>query len=395
MLSRNLLKFMEYEQNTNYIPNKTCMKIKSDDPDFIYAPENKKWFQVKSYWVPKEEIIYKTATSYLCNFFNKENKILFIVHPLSTINLKDKEPGPIFNALATSSTRTLLVYPLDRPDFLFFAKTSIHKKDFYRVVNKNQVLYCIDANIVLDNSQLPINYFREVLSVYISEESKENNENNENENNENGSGGMVIREIPKDLLEDKIEIMPCFALYTKQKYSSIPLYNMIHISGLNSYDWINKYIIKPFVKKYLQLEINNGITFECHSQNLLIEIKNDQPYNFYFRDLDGLDFDNNYRKHINIFYIENPDEYLDKYEDLPIGSYSYFLNGIINGLSFDEIEKEKLVEMFKKTLQDELLLYGVRTYKIDDEYKILNESIKKIKNKKIKNVSAQRKKLQN
>lgn len=133
---------------------------------------------------------------------------------------------------------------------------SIFKGLFKRQVSKEEAEFSLIVNRLLNfyNTKLPKNFhhFPEILSVYSL------------------FGGMIIREIPEKLLLSKIEIIPMFSLHIRQPDGTLPILQMM--KNENPIEWINKHIIYPFVKEILHLYIKNGIMFEAHAQNLLLEV---------------------------------------------------------------------------------------------------------------------------
>jgi len=367
MLPLNIKKLMEYEKNTNYQWIDDC------NEKTYYSPENANWFKIESYWLSKKDVHFFKSESKLNDLFFKDDKILFLVHPESIDYfsfLKEEERGPTFKGLATSSYRTILIF---YGEYFFFAKLSVNKKfgNINRNIPKNEIIRSIGMNLILKNSNLSITYFPEILGVIpINLE----------------SGGMIIREIPENLLE--LELMPIFSLFTKQEDGRIPLLNMSKEIGFTT--WIKKYIFEPFAKEYLYLAIN-GLTLEPHSQNLLLKIKNGKPCGFCHRDLNGFNYNlTNYSidKLPSLGYI-----YKEYCQDTSIQNLSsslsaYFQKWVIYGISeiSTELDYLQMSRLFRKTLEREFLNYGIRTI-IDHEYINIQKYIEKIKNKKLKNVS--------
>ena len=388
-ISENILELMKYEQNVNitkykhenYIWNPCNRRISAIDKDYKYSPESHEWFKLKSYWVPIEnmevEKYYTDSNKYLLDYLIQNNKVLFIVHPICEnlyTDFEKYEKGPSLNAFATSSTRTVLVYPDDNPKLLFFAKLSLDKKNFDKLVSRDETFFSIISSQLFESGKtfLPKNfkYFPEILGIFPKTEKNRK------------IGGMIIRQIPSELLKSEINLMPMFALYTRQKNGKIPIISMIEKSQLNNLNWIQKYLITPFTIQFLELQINNGIITESHGQNLLIQINDYEIINFYYRDLDGVEFDLEYREKIGISTPENVKEYwkICTYDEHLTESHIYFLFILAAIAKTLNISPYILSDMFIKTLQSEFLKYCPEIFIIDSKYKNFMTIIKTIQN---------------
>ena len=356
----NVQKLMNYERNLDnnlyrnglikWKPRSSKLGVKYKD----FSPEVGKWFKVKSYWLPLEAVTYFQDISTLNSYFIKEKKILFLIHPIMTYDFQGIEEGPIFNALATSSIRTVLVYPENNIELLFFAKLSLFKDLFKREISIEEAQFSITVNQLLNfcKSDLPKNFrhFPEVLSVYSK------------------FSGMIIREIPKELLKCEVEIIPMFSLYIPQRDGTILISEMIKKQNISVLMWIRKYIICPFVKESLHLYIKNGIMFESHAQNLLLEIIDGNATGiFYHRDMDGSNFEIKNK----IKYPENITSYYENtlYADLEQSPHDYlliilFAISLIKDLN---VSYKDLFTIFKEELEKELLYYNTTKYDINEK----------------------------
>ncbi len=349
-----LQKLMEYEKNTNKIhhPSKIIPLNNFQDP--FYAPEQANVFNIPSYWVDNTNFHCFFTDTPLISQFIKDNLILFLIHPESDdfYNIDRSFPGPIFSAIATSSSRTVLLMLNNLP--ICFAKVSLNKEisGVVRTVLKGEISRSVGTTMILDDLKqknlLPrtFNYFREVISFIPHGLER---------------GGMIIREIPSQLLTNSdFELMPVFSLFTEQSNKEIPIYKLSKGQDLDKYIY-NKIII-PFIDEFFSLAFL-GISTESHAQNLLIDIKSG---NFYYRDFSG--FTINMKKCPSLYSTHL---YMDKMEQdywqkehnkrLQKSLFTYFLGSIIYGLSeVTKIPYERLEFFVNHYTCKYLLKYKVR-----------------------------------
>lgn len=242
-----------------------------------YKPENSQIFEVTSYWVDKKELhFFESAyiSDQLKNLFQRAHQgrqqALFLVHPESESlfhKFLEKAPtGPRFWATSTASSRTLLMWPEGRPELAFFGKLSLNKEigGVVRTIPRGEVARSLGTNEVLylNANKLPssFHFMPESLSLIpIGFE----------------RGGMIIREIPKDLASGKRRFIPLFSLYAERGEKMPLLAEMINQSGLNPQAFVKSKIITPFVKQWMELVLVHGISMEPHAQNVLIGLNSE------------------------------------------------------------------------------------------------------------------------
>lgn len=355
-LPKHLRIFMEYEKNTNRLCYSSKIVPYDNFQDPFYSPEKGNIFEIKSYWLKKTDVCFFSTETFLLEHFNRENKVLFLIHPESEdfySELDKTDQGPTFKAIATSSSRTVLLILENVP--LCFAKLSLNKKigGSIRTIPQGEIARSIGTTIILDNLKIEkllpenFNYFREVISVIPKNLDR---------------GGMILREIPEQLLKEdtKFELMPMFSLFTKQQDEEIPIYRLSEGQDLEKYIYTK--IIIPYVDQYFYLGII-GISTEPHSQNLLIEINSGD---FFYRDFGG--FNINLKKitqYSNLPYINDiKTEYFqdEHWNSLIQSIFNYFLGGVIYGVSMEtKISYKRLDYLLRYYLQQKMLNYKIRS----------------------------------
>lgn len=374
---------MEYESRLNHgaDPSRIFVGIR-EHTDF--SPQSASWFPMASYWLDIDQThFYSTHSPLADRFFRKINnrsQILFLVHPDSESfysesflgdGLNAPEKGLDFYSLPTASTRTVLT-SADNYHDKFFAKVSLNKQigGFKRTITGREAARSIGTTLILQSLNLPENfhYFPEVLSVIPKDMER---------------GAFIIREIPSELLNNNIHLMPLFSLYTPQESGSevTPIQKMIQKTEMDPLGFVNKYILTPFAKLWLNLVIEHGIAIEAHGQNVLLALdKNGIPdMNFYFRDHGGFNIDLAYLKRKNINIPDLPTfttvdkDYFQKEHLRAIKSslFNYFEGSFLHGLSKHlsdpyGITYETLQHVLKNALKVEARHYGINLNKLNN-----------------------------
>ena len=362
-MSLSLEKLMEYEKKTNRVSCPNILPYENFQDPF-FSPEKGNIFDIQSYWVEKGNFYFFETETILKDIFLKKNKVLFLIHPESNFfyeYLDKSNKGPVFKAISTSSSRTVLLFYNEKP--LCFSKLSLDKEigGSVRTIPLGETIRSIGTTIVLDElknkKKLPhnFNYFREVISVIPKEKER---------------GGMIIREIPEDLLKDDFHLIPVFSLFTVQKNEQIPLFTMSKGQDLEKFIYSNIFV--PFIDQYFILG-KLGISMEPHSQNLLINFEDE--IKFFHRDFGG--FNLNLKKHndCKIPFLKNiREEYFqDEHEKhLCQSLFIYFEGGVIHGLSkISKISYDRLKFLFRYYIKQKLLFNGIRTNNENLEKKII------------------------
>lgn len=274
-----------------------------------FKPENSRVFTVKSYWMRQQEVdvfaVSKMAENLKEIFWRKDpnggKEFLILVHPESESLYKDivrsDSRGPDFLATSTSSSRTLLMWPENRPDLPFFGKLSLNKEigGVVRTIPQGEVVRSLGTTEVLykNLSALPksFKFFPETFSLIPKSLAR---------------GGMIIREIPQAITSGNERFIPLFSLYADRAGKAPLLAEMIALSGIPTEEFIQKRIIDPFVKQWVNLVLINGLSMEPHAQNVLIGLNARGLPNgeFMHRDFGGFNID---FKHFSELEMQRPD----------------------------------------------------------------------------------------
>lgn len=272
------------------------MTPKDNKQDDKYKPENGRIFPVDSYWIPARKLDAFTSeymSPTLKKMFVKKDAIgqeffLLLVHPesksLYTNLTRRAEKGPAFWATSTASSRTLLMWPEERPDLAFFGKLSLNKEigGVVRTIPQGEIARSLGTTEVLYKNKpiLPksFKFFPESLSLIPKDMAR---------------GGMIIREIPKDVANGKSRVIPLFSLYADRGDQPTVLAEMIQKSGIEPVEFVEKKIIEPFVKQWVEMVMVHGISMEPHAQNVMIGLDaNNLPNGeFMHRDFGGFNLD--------------------------------------------------------------------------------------------------------
>lgn len=303
-LSNALQEFLGNEQGRmSRSVDRSKLKALTNLQDQRYAPEQGNTFRVKSYWVDASRMhsfegigMSAETKSLFTRTYNGKKQVRLLVHPESaglyqSLAAKATRASD-FMATATASSRTLVAWPVGQPSKALFAKLSLDKMigGVRRTISQGEVARSVGINDVLalskQNGRLPssFKYIPETFSSIPRGMSE---------------GGMIIREIPKEMSRGDKKYVPMFSLYAQPKGGGKPmLVDMINKSNMDPATYVREKIIRPFAKQWVQLSIMNGINAEPHGQNLLIELdKNNQPTGkFIHRDFGGFDIDFSYRK---------------------------------------------------------------------------------------------------
>lgn len=261
----------------------------SSNIDPAYIPENQPKFALPYYLVPVDETpLLKTSS--LDPAIEKQLQVeirgvlysRLFVHPESEGHYKFlREYFPYvdavkseFLATPTSSYRSLVVWNQNGEDKPFIAKLSLDRdviSGIDRLVSEAEVrrslanqeafdrlgserlekaavrIYPESAGLVLDPSQ----YRRAPKKL----------------------GGLLIREIPEDVLRGKKRFVSFAALMSPERPQGEPLMvEIIRNQKQNPVDFLRRYLVHSYMRTFTELSLRQGINFEPHSQNLSWEL---------------------------------------------------------------------------------------------------------------------------
>lgn len=345
-----------------------------------FSPELAQTFEVRSYWVPTQSTFVfesrddsKALGIELMRIKGGISQVLFLVHPESEQFYREfvrgKEHGPVFEATATASSRTLMAWPKGDDTKVFFAKLSLDKKigGVVRTIPKGEVARSVGTSLILDaaRNDLPKNflYLPEFFGVMPKGMER---------------GGQLFRAMPKAVLSGRTRLMPMFAIYTRpDSKSKSPLEIMIERSGLSAQEVVTDLILQPFAKQWVELVVKQGIAIEAHAQNVLIEVdKNGLPTKtFAYRDFGGFNIDLAFRRlkglpvPANLPIIES--EKVDYHQEHHLKAVkqsleTYFEGGFLFGLGkelqrqgYKYLGYQELMKLFREQIKSEFRASGL------------------------------------
>jgi hypothetical protein len=255
------------------------------------APEAARVFKLRTYWVDADKFDSFEAKSIdpeIRDLFVRKRagrtQLRLVVHPESESFYEalttGATPGDDLHASATASSRTVLAWKPGSASRPFFAKLSLNAQigGVVRTIPKGEVARSVGVTRILEGEQgLPasFSYLPEVLGAMPKGFER---------------GGMIVRQIPDEILRGEKRYVPLFSLYADPPDGSpTMLAEMVKKSGQSTQDFVRLRIIRPFVAEWLDLLAHHGITTEPHGQNVLIEIGQDglPTGNFLHRDFGG------------------------------------------------------------------------------------------------------------
>ncbi|MBF0363456.1 MAG: hypothetical protein HQK49_20710 [Oligoflexia bacterium] len=117
--------------------------------------------------------------------------------------------------------------------------------------------------------------------------------------------GVIIREIPEDVVTKKKSLVPFFSLLEKdqkrkeKQTDDLSIFELNYkASGLPLDDFVRERILRPIIESFAFAAIKHGMLFEAHQQNTLFEVDEKGMFTgkIYYRDLDGVRIDFEQRK---------------------------------------------------------------------------------------------------
>jgi hypothetical protein len=284
-------------------PTRITALTNHQDPRF--APESRQTFEVKSYWVDADRMQSFAGDGLspeLRRVFTRsaggKQQVRLLVHPESEALYRSflassgAVAAPSLQATATASSRTLLVWPQGEPQRACFAKLSLDKEigGVRRTVSQGEVARSVGINNVLElarrRGELPagFKFIPEVWSTIPRGMTE---------------GGLVVRQIPREVLDGRVRYVPLFSLYADPGDGGKPLLaEMITRSGQPAEAFVRDRILRPFARQWIELSVLRGIAPQPHAQNILLEVGRDglPTGNFVHRDFGGFNLDFAFRR---------------------------------------------------------------------------------------------------
>ena len=271
------------------------------DVGFRYRPEAHQVFDVTGYWLPEKKLhtfsdqlpeAIRELTQRL-NPHTGEREVLYFVHPESEalfpeiVGNRELERS-VFKAVATSSTRGLLLWKPGAEHSPFVGKLSLNREvaELLRTVSGFETQFSVQASGILREVDFPegSSFMREVFGAVVRGHPE---------------GGMILRALPEGVLSGQLTLAPLFALYggANEIEKGSLLLRLIRASGLQPLDFVRTRLVRPFVRAWVRLA-RQGIVMEPHAQNVLVALSmvEDVIARLEFRDLGGFAFDPQYRE---------------------------------------------------------------------------------------------------
>ena len=191
--------------------------------------------------------------------------------------------GPRLWATPTSSTRTVLVWPEERPDELSFVKLSLVSRELGdRALTRTRVARSVGLSGLVgrERERLPesIEFFPEwggLVPRALPD------------------GGVIFRAIPQEVLEGRVIPAPLFALMGGSEGHPPLLRQLMERMGRGARDAVEGALLAQFARLWVELVFDFGLILEAHAQNLLLALSVEEvPLGrFYYRDFEGLTVD--------------------------------------------------------------------------------------------------------
>lgn len=264
-----------------------------------YGPASKRPFYIPYIPIPAEDMEFAHLSDYAStdtkNFVTTEvnGKKIFraFIHPNYPANYDDliAKYGLVYHyiGVTTSSPRSLVVVDPDAPTTVHWVKPSLPKKidgsvrlnidtKLRRAVIMSEAL----AEIPMEARQAyGVDFMTEPASIQFPGK----------------QFGTIFREVNPELMHPgkNKSWMPAFALNAPGKSGTPIIQEMIAKSGQPAEEFIKESIVRPFLRSYLSLALNEGLPGEFHTQNFYYEldVRGLPTGRFIFKDNDGFRFD--------------------------------------------------------------------------------------------------------
>jgi hypothetical protein len=197
-----------------------------------------------------------------------------------------------YDALTSSSPRSLIVMDSEKPTEVHWVKVSLHKKldGSVRINTDKKARRAIIMSEAIhevpraDMKSYGVDFMLEPAAFQPKGK----------------IASTIIREVADELLHPKegIKWIPAFILQNTGEYAipGLNLEDMIRASGLSPGDFVQNRIVRPLLRSYLAMGLKEGLPGELHTQNFYYELKKTtQGYlptgRVMFKDNDGFRYD--------------------------------------------------------------------------------------------------------
>lgn len=252
-----------------------------------YIPENNPKFPLPYYLVPEEDSKFlqadsldKRVSDQLMMIVEGKKYFKLFVHPESEAHYEFmrgtytyiSQDETEFIASPTSSYRSLVVWnQKDLKKKPFIAKVSLDKNvigSIDRLVSENEVERSVANQKVFDRmgaaklDEMNVRVFPESAGLVMRKELQGAPEK---------LGGQLIREIPDEVVNSTKKWFSFSALMSPNKKPRPLIMDVIQASGMDSFSFFEKYMIRSYLTMFEDLSLKSGVNFEPHSQNLCFE----------------------------------------------------------------------------------------------------------------------------
>jgi hypothetical protein len=283
--------------------NRTVDSTRIMEPDIknqakAYRPESQRWFPLKTVWVPADELNVAIERDVfdpeLAKLFvrteNGKTEYRLLIHPESEkFYEKFLKKYPVdkstFRATSTASSRTVLVKTKGKNGPRFFAKLSLDVElgGVRRTIPQGEVARSVGTSLYLRDLEKRIGEerFSHLPETFgISPKGWER-------------GGMILRQVPSEILKNEKKLVPLFSLYAVGKDRKSLLQKLAAQSKLTPQEFVRRHILSPFYDGWVDWNLRGAVTMEAHAQNVLMELdKKGRPSGrFVHRDLGGFNID--------------------------------------------------------------------------------------------------------
>jgi hypothetical protein len=288
--------------------------------DSPYAPSRKPSFSIKGCWLSQNQFdvlggkVFKDENSSVVKQFfrvtERGNEVLFFVHPDQNSVEEYKKIGfdiasPDFSCVSycatpTSSNRSLVIWST-QPNSGFepvMVKTSLNAVlgNYVKTVSEEEAVKSFTINKLLSQQKVVDREFRDRFRFFKEPLAFSLVPRKALGTNFDRGAGVVVREIPEEIISGELHVVTAFALYGDSVSKGDIPYLLKAFQGQNRSlldDTIKTKLIKPFAGEWLKAIIDWGLVTESHGQNLLVELdKKGLPNGrFWYRDIDGFDLE--------------------------------------------------------------------------------------------------------
>jgi len=297
-LPPSLQRQMTYERFHLHKPEQFHDRARDPDFDPGYFPQNCGVIELPCYWIERRHLHVfgaQASDAEEIDFFSgdgPQDAVLFPVHPASipqywqwlvAVGAKEAaRDGLRVWGVPTSSTRTFLAWPDQRPQHALFVKTTLHSSIFGdRRLYTWKIAHSIGVSRLVEESlpHLPggLGYFPETFGLAPRQMP---------------DSGVIVRSIPEEFKTGRLAAVPLFALMGGEH--ACPLFLVLmEQAHLPPLQFIEEVLCERFARLWLEMALGQGLILEAHGQDLMLAVSPDLRTidRFYYRDFEGMQVD--------------------------------------------------------------------------------------------------------